>query len=50
MEEEARKKFNIGRPGEELLIITEKKGAVITTEEKGESLFDSMWQKLKGSF
>lgn len=49
-EEEARKKFNISRPDEELLIITEKKETKVGEQEEGEGFFGDFWREVKSIF
>lgn len=45
-EEEARKKLNIAKPDEEMIIITDKSKG----EENGDGVDQNLWQKIKNIF
>lgn len=49
-EEEARKKFNISKPDEELVVITDKREASTSDKENGEGFVNGLWQKVKNIF
>ncbi len=51
-EEEIRKKFNVGKPGEKILVIIDKKQEDVKIEEKDvvSVFFSDFWQKIKSAF